>query len=209
MRMSWPRSRRWVAKEWRKVWQVTRCRGRLLEPHSSPRHRALHDALVEVMAALETTRLFPSRARREDPLPAPRFRCGGNLALDGLGRPFRPAAVMARTHRFVHLIEEFPFCRPCAEAPSVSRQVLEITNAGSGCAVAISGRWCSRSPPRQRHPHRGLACAPAARLDAHARTDAATLLRRPAPARRGFGLHRGGEDERDDLGVNRPKPRCA
>jgi len=50
-------------------------------------HRALHDALVEVMAAIETTRLFPARARREDPLPAPRSRCGGNLALDGRAPP--------------------------------------------------------------------------------------------------------------------------
>lgn len=63
MRMSWPRSRRWMAKEWRKVWQGDP----LVEGGFSNRilHRRLYDALGEAMAALETTRIFPARARRK------------------------------------------------------------------------------------------------------------------------------------------------
>ena len=44
-------------------------------------HCPLQDALMEVMASLQAARIFPARARRKDPLPAPRSRRGGNLPL--------------------------------------------------------------------------------------------------------------------------------
>lgn len=50
-------------------------------------HRPLQDALMEVMASLQAIGIFPARARRKDPLPAPRSRRGGNLALDGFRDP--------------------------------------------------------------------------------------------------------------------------
>jgi hypothetical protein len=58
VRMSWPRSRRWVAKEWRKMWQVTR----LSRPHvrAASVTARCGRGLVQVMAALAA--VFGARA---------------------------------------------------------------------------------------------------------------------------------------------------
>jgi hypothetical protein len=96
-----------MAKEWRKVWQVTR--------FSSPAsrsifHRPLNHALVEVMAVLETVLISPARARRKDPLPFPRFRRRRDLSVNGVGEPGRTefvaqvsASAPTRTPRWFEL----------------------------------------------------------------------------------------------------------
>jgi hypothetical protein len=68
--MSYPASRRWVAKQCRKG--VTA--GTLAYPASSyrVRHRALHHALVQMMSAmLARVAIDVSTPRREYPLPGP------------------------------------------------------------------------------------------------------------------------------------------
>src|SRR5262245_24907984 len=70
VRMSWLSSRRWVAKEWRNVWQLTRLGMAARQGGSA--NRALEDGFVEVMAAPLAGLAIDVAARgRKQPLPRP------------------------------------------------------------------------------------------------------------------------------------------
>src|SRR5438477_7125892 len=82
VRMSCPSSSRWVAKEWRKVWQLTRLAipaRRVATPD-----RALQNRFVQIMAAtLAGLSLHVNAGGRKDPLRGPFAPRAGVLPRDG------------------------------------------------------------------------------------------------------------------------------